>query len=1126
MKHICLMALGAILCMAQGAVAETVSRTFYIDFGDVKEGRGHVTEGPDANGHYWNNVKSSGNNYIYPGTKVQLVTADNVATDCDIMVNVRFMTNGMSAGGLNTPDAALLGDLAVQTATEDYLFVENFQDYNFFTFHGLDQQKSYRFHAFGSRANDQVRIGNYSFRGLNEWNEDHQMSGPGCGANGYNGNNNHISVSDPIFPDENGCITFTIKRVSNMTHINAMKVEEIADGEARPDNFTLRQSVYVDFGESKTAGGRDHGHETTGTDANGHYWNNIVCTSGDQIPSGTTCALVNSANEPSGFTARTLQYLKTNGTSANGGLENPRAEYLHDLAIPTATEDYFYVEVSQKNAGIEFSGLDKDKAYRVSAFGSRATNETGDRWAYFHVVGKTTWTTRQDFSGRGIGGRYNEDGKDYHGNTMNVAVSDFIFPDADGKIVFNIEQKTGLAHLNVLKIEEYDVKSVPVREPDIMSLALTGDAVEAGGDMPMRALSPGGGYTGRFICFARLNEGTYSFAGLTDEDASVTLGDKDGKLQSGGAPYTVGTPGVYRIIADTRSHTVELTLLNALNVKGPVVPAAGATLEYAGRGVWKSSVKLVDNNVIQYINRYIWFAFNNDDNLAVKRVAGTNEAVMPSLGFNGENIRINGGEYEITLDMAQGTFDITADVNPYKVSIFGSSVANGQGADGFQGYAYLYGEQLKNRHTDGDSEYPLFTSGVAIGGNTTTNLLNRYDDLLRDFGHYVMIGLSLGNEGIHGAGDPERVFGGFRDNMLTLIAKMRADGKEPVVVNNYTRGDYNDADYSYVKRMNLLIHEWDVPSVNVLGAIDDGAGHWSTGYIADSAHPNGQGHKEFFYAIVPSLFDALIQGKPLPERDLTPSYTLADGQTISFTGEETVHPFTLVLRVKGNAEGQLFKFVHGPRKNFTGSVNVNADGSLTYNSPQKDAVTTGAVLTDNEWHDVALTHYYARGYTALYVDGVLKASVSEKLVPSLFTIGDEIKTVSREISEVSFWRSGMNEQEIAAQHSGKMMKSSLEIYAPMDVTENSVANKAQSLNGLTLSEISGSAIENVAASGSEVTAAGGHGTITLNGPEGTSVAVYAADGRLCAKVTLGDTPVEVAAAPGVYVAAGIKVVVR
>lgn len=1111
--------------LLQGAVAENVSRTFYIDFGDVNEGRGHETVGADVNGHYWNNVKSSGNNYIYPGTVVPMVTSANEPTSCSVLVNVRFMTNGMGAGGLNTPSADLLGDLAVTTATEDYLFIEDFQDYNYFTFRGLDLNKAYRFHAFGSRANNATRIGNYSFRGLNEWNENHQMAGEGCGADGYNGNNNHISVSDPIFPDENGNITFTISRVQGMLHINAMKIEEI-DGVERPDNFRLSQAIYIDFGESKTAGGRDHGHETEGADVNGHYWNNIVCTSNDVIPANSQFALVNASNEPSGITATTMQYLKTNGLKASGGLENPKAEYLRDLAIPSATEDYFYVELSQKTASIEFTGVNPDKAYRISAFGSRCTNETGDRWAYFRVDGNTSWRTRQDFSGRCIGGRY-DGGGDYHGNTMNVAVSDFIFPDANGKLTFTIEQQTGLAHLNVLKLEEFDATEAPEPVVNVMTLAVTGSAVEDGGDVAMTPLSPTGAYTGVFTGYLSLKAGEYSFKGVTDGGEDIILGDADGELKAGGTAYQVTEPQIVRLTADTRNHTLTVLPITSLNVKGSIVPD-GTTLDYAGRGVWRSTVALDKNYSGEYINRNIYFAFNNNDALAVKRVAGSHSVAMPSQGYAGENIRLNRGTYEITLDMGAGVFEIDAEVNPYRVSVFGSSVANGQGASNFQGYAYLYGKQLEKRTADGESAYPLHISGVSIGGNTTRNLLDRYDDMLHDFGHYVMIGLSLGNEGIHGAANPENVFAGFRDNMLTLIAQMRADGKEPVVVNNYTRGDYNDADYGYVKRMNMLIHEWDLPSVNVLGAIDDGAGHWAEGFIADVAHPNLQGHNEFMYAIVPSLFDALVVGKPLPERDMTGSYSLTEGKTLAMTGEGTVHPFTISLRVKGNDAGYLMKFEHGARKQYSGSLVVNADGSITYNSPLKDPVTIAdAALADGDWHDVTLTHFYAMGKTFVYIDGVLKGEVTERLTLGEVVIGDaENAGVSRDISEVSFWRSGMNAEELAAHHAGKMLKSSLEIYAPMHIENYSFANKAQSMNELALIQGSAAGIGAVEGTAAMFRAEGGSGVIRISGKASGPVTVCRADGAVVAKVDASEMPMEIAAAPGVYLVNNFKVVVR
>ena len=42
--------------------------------------------------------------------------------------------------------------------------------------------------------------------------------------------------------------------------------------------------------------------------------------------------------------------------------------------------------------------------------------------------------------------------------------------------------------------------------------------------------------------------------------------------------------------------------------------------------------------------------------------------------------------------------------------------------------------------------------------------------------------------------------------------------------------------------MNALINGWNVPSINLLGAADDGAGHWAPGYWYDALHPNDRGY--------------------------------------------------------------------------------------------------------------------------------------------------------------------------------------------------------------------------------------------------------------------------------------------
>lgn len=1110
---------------ASSCAVSTHARSMFIDFGDVQPDRGRVTEGPDANGNYWNNVKSSGNNYIYPGTTVDLVDSDNNPTGASILVNVRFMTNGKSAGGLMNPSPELLGDLAVETATEDYLFVEDFQDYNFFTFKNLDKEKAYVFHAFGSRENTTTRIGNYSFRGLNEWDEDHQMSGTGCGDGGYNGNNNHVSVSEPIFPDENGNITFTIKRVQNMMHINAMKIEEI-DAERPAPKFALSQTMYIDFGENGVAP-NDRWTPTTGADANGHYWNNFIGSTGsggwvDMIPAGTAVELVNADNEPSGITATLSDYLKTNG-GVNGGLMTPSVDDLGDLAIASATGDYVYVELTQPRVSVEFTGVNPEKAYRVHAFGSRATNETGDRWGYFSLNGTTSWRTRQDFAGRSIGGQ------GIHGNTRNVAVSDYIFPDPSGRLTFTIEIATGLSHLNVLKLEEFDALVEPEKVYTLTSLNIEGSAVgEETGTVAFRSIEPAGMFTGVYAGYLKMVPGTYFFSGIDADGTEVTFGagEADGQLAVGAGPLTCTQEQIVRVVVDTRKGTVSYQPVNTLEVKGTVAPE-GTVLEYAGNGVWKSEVELNKAYTGEYVNRTVYFTINGDDALALRRIARTDGLELVSDGFAGENIRVNNGTYTITADLNEGRFGFDAPIDPYRISVFGSSVANGQGAGNFQGYAYNYGQQLIARAADGLSEYPFYTSGVSIGGNTTVDLLNRYDDMIRDFGTYVLFGLSLGNEGIHGAADPEAVFAQFRDNMLSLIAAARADGKIPAIMNNYTRGDYDERDYEYVRRMNLLIHEWDLPSVNTLGAIDDGAGHWAAGYVSDVAHPNLAGHNEFLYAIPVSMFDALADGKPLPVRDLDGALDLVGKSSIEFEGEGTVHPFTIYLRVKGGDAGRLFSFEHGAKRQYSGSVDVNADGSLTYNSPLKDPVSTASVLSDGEWHTICLTHYHAWGQTFLYVDGELAGNVAERLTPGKFVVGDTETGCTRTLGELIFYRSAMHADEVAALNEGRMLKSSLELYTPMrlDSDGKTLPNTAQTLNAVEYKEDDPSGVGELETE-AQLSVIGGQGVLAITSPVDATVNVYCADGRMVAapELSAGHATV-LSLTPGVYIAAGKKAVV-
>ena len=1019
-----------ILAGGLNAGAQTLERSFYIDYGQNNvANQGYKTRGADTNGHYWNNICGKGTaspDKAYPQT-INLVASDNTTTEYRLQLSSRFSTNGYTNGGLQKPSAALLGDLAIESATQDYIFLEGNQDYGAIRFMGLDINKGYRFYFFGSRTATDNRAAYFDLTGENFWRDEMAMSGSGIGNGGYNGNNNNVLTSEIIFPDRSGNIDLTIIKKSSgiMVYLNCMKIEEFSGVERPNQELTLTQKMYFDFGETSN---NTRGH-TTSTDANGNKWNNISSgsSSSNAIAANKTIAIKNSEGTSTGARFVVIDKTYTNGIDA-GGNNVPSADDLGDLAIKTATEDYVFIDNGEVRS-FKLTKLNTANCYRFYIYGSR--NHTDNRATLYTFKGQRIWTGGQTTSGSDIGG------EGYHGNLRNILQTDYIYPDKNGNIVITYQRVFGMAHISAMRIEEYEGGIRPEEPLEFTSLTLSGNAEDV-------AFKPLG--NNLYEAYVRLNAGTFNLIGTVDSE-TVTLSDNgDGTFGTeGSTPFSVAEGCVARITVNTGAKTV-FVMPVTMNVRGNI-GTGNPIIPYKGDGVFEGEVTLQETTSQQWVDKTMYFALNNNDAYAIKRLQGA--ATRYALGEvekgqSTENIYQNAGTYTITVNMKDMVYDISAPIDENRISVFGSSVANGQGATDYKGYRYLYGQQLITRYKEGRSETPFYTTNVSIGGNTTVNLLDRYDDLIRDFGRYVIFGLSLGNEGIHGASNQQSVFNQWRDNMLKLINKVRADGKIPMVMNNYTRGDYNDDDYYYVKQLNLLIHQWDVPSTNVLGAIDKGNGQWADGYVSDTYHQNTAGHAEFMYAMVPSLFDAIKAGKAQPVRNRTKSMTIEAGKIISFEPEETVHPFTVTVRIRGT-EGQLVSLTQAATLR-QATVRVNADGTVTYTAPSGSTITSTTTINDGSWHHVTLTSYYAQRRTILYVDKVKAGEIGERLSKiGAVSVGDDVH--SREVSELFFWRSGMTPEEISAVCDGRMLKSSLEIYAPLG-GENDMDNLAQSTNKL------------------------------------------------------------------------------
>jgi lysophospholipase L1-like esterase len=379
-----------------------------------------------------------------------------------------------------------------------------------------------------------------------------------------------------------------------------------------------------------------------------------------------------------------------------------------------------------------------------------------------------------------------------------------------------------------------------------------------------------------------------------------------------------------------------------------------------------------------------------------------------------------------------------------KIVYFGSSVPYGVGATKSFGYTAMYTRLLKQRADAGIGK-PWQTVNKSIGGDNTVKILKRWQrDLVPQKAKYVIYALSLGNDSIHEKGKP--YFDRFKTNMTKLIGMARDSGYVPVLTNCYTREDFTPADHDYVKAMNLWIQTLDVPSINLLGAVDNGWGKWATGYMHDRHHPNDAGHAEMFYTVVPSLFDALANHKPQPVwvNSAGISWNSKNKTLLSFKPENIVHSFTSSVTVKIGGAGHILQIKDSTGRNV--NVLVNKSGFLEYQTDQGKYITGTIQVNDGKWHKVTLSHYYALGRTYLYCDNTLQGDTQEKLKPTELYLGDD---AGKGLAAKSwlFYRSAMNALENEALTKDKLLKSSLELYAPLNGKgDNALSNLAQSTN--------------------------------------------------------------------------------
>ncbi|MCB1071165.1 MAG: hypothetical protein KDL31_12495, partial [Kiritimatiellae bacterium] len=859
-----------------GTITVQGGSTILIDFGRHDGGtNGDTTPSPDPNGNYWNNIGPA-TQTVSNGTHLaNLVNTTNGTTGISIeMITSGWEANGTANGGLLTPSPALLGELAVTNATMDYFFTTVSSTLRL---SGLNTGSLYNLTFFGTREITTTRISTYTV-GSNSTNL--QTSGTGIGDGGYNGNNNNTVTLSDLSPNASGEIDMTLSvDTGGFAYLGILKIDEISSGPLPSAGVT--QGVYrVDFGRHD---GGINGTATTSPDTNGSYWNNLGPT-GIDVPLGARIDnLVDTTNGSSTIDLEiTTASWDCNG-KLNGGLLSPSPSLLGDLAIDTATEDYFFTQGSDQ---FKLEGLNPDRRYNLRFFGSRSNTSTRIT-TYATAFASTNLQT----SGAGIG-----DGG-YDGNNDTVVFLPGIAPTPSGEIEVTVAVDTGgFAYLGILEIEEYT---------------------------PAPSTNPGPGIL--------TSPGTLSFV--------ATNGAANPDTQT----FGLTNNGVSTLNFQLATNATWLT----------VSPVSGSLATGAGQ-----------------------------------QITVTVDATGLPIGIQNGLILVSDPAATNDPQYVNVSFQVKPD-SPL-LAVFGSSVAKGWNSSGHladpdvfvdggswsNGYAALMTLLLA------DQGGPTVTNASTPGDNTAAGL-SKFSTYVQPLSPtYVLLAYSLGNEGLAGSSDPtsSNIVATFSANLWNLVGLCRSNGFYPVISSVYPNGAYTPGNYAYLKQMHLTINAWDVPSLNLLTPIDNGAGQWIDGFWYDGAHPNDAGYAEFFYSFVPSLFDAIASGKTnspafgSSTNFARLSHDAGTDAPLSFTPSNTIHSFTTAFRVRTTATGTISAVRSGGQYS---TLEIRS-GQLVYidRDGAETAITTN--LADGAWHDVALSSRYALSNTAVYLDGALAASIPEQ----------------------------------------------------------------------------------------------------------------------------------------------------
>lgn len=384
-----------------------------------------------------------------------------------------------------------------------------------------------------------------------------------------------------------------------------------------------------------------------------------------------------------------------------------------------------------------------------------------------------------------------------------------------------------------------------------------------------------------------------------------------------------------------------------------------------------------------------------------------------------------------------------------KILVIGSSVAAGVNVTYAESYVGRLASALSATHdvvqiAMGGSSTPYWITDLVSGKSRLENAIIQYRP------DYVLIGLSLGNEGITSS-NKEAIFTQFWENVQRMVALVRNNGAVPVVMGAYPRSDYTSVEYNYYRAMNRITGNSDFLFVNFNDVLDDGTGKLVAAIDSgDGMHPNATGHQRIFDTIPLDYFRRpavrtvpLGQNRGLGLKPKDATY----GTVVKFAQIQTGNysSFTFQIDAKANISGVNGKAIASFSPTVV-RIRVSAGVAYVATSSALTAINLGALLLDQY---VTLTVKYNQTTNTLYGyrNGVLQGTyvVSDMTLSSFSGVelgnnGTSVGIAECSLRNALFYQTAMSDAFIEELSKGAVPAQNLVAFLPMTDTGSLVAN--------------------------------------------------------------------------------------